>query len=82
MVKPKNHSKEWSNLDNTDLRLLVEANKPFVEISNIMQRTLAATITQAQRLNLIHVQDVGGEVRSKIIYKINYLESIPWSDFK
>ena len=82
MGKPKNHSKEWSNLDNTDLRLLVEANKPFVEIANIMQRTLAATITQAQRLNLIHVQDVGGEVRSKIIYKINYLESIPWSDFK
>lgn len=82
MDKPKNHSKEWDNLDNTNLRLLVESNKSFVEISNIMQRTLAATITQAQRLNLIHVQDVGGEIRSKIIYKITYLESIPWSTFK
>lgn len=82
MDKPKNHSKEWNNVDNTDLKLLVEAGKSFIEISNIMGRTLAATITQAQRLNLIHVQDVGGEVRSKIIYKINYLESIPWSTFK
>lgn len=82
MDKPKNHSKEWNNVDNTDLKLLVEAGKSFIEISNIMGRTLAATITQAQRLNLIHVQDVGGEVRSKIIYKNNYLESIPWSTFK
>lgn len=82
MDKPANHSKEWTNLDNTNLKLLVETNKSFTEISNTMQRTLAATITQAQRLNLIHVQDVGGEIRSKIIYKINYLESIPWGDFK
>ncbi|UVK80486.1 hypothetical protein [Escherichia phage vB_EcoM_PD205] len=82
MDKPANHSKEWSNLDNTNLRILVESNKSFIEISNIIGRTLAATITQAQRLNLIHVQDVGGEIRSKIIYKINYLESIPWSTFK
>ena len=82
MDKPANHSKEWTNLDNTNLKLLVETNKSFAEISNTMQRTLAATITQAQRLNLIHVQDVGGEIRSKIIYKINYLESIPWGDFK
>lgn len=82
MDKPANHSKEWNNLDNTNLKLLVETGKSFTEISNIMQRTLAATITQALRLNLIHVQDVGGEVRSKIIYKINYLESIPWSNFK
>lgn len=82
MGKPANHSKEWSNLDNTNLKILVESNKSFVEISNAMQRTLAATIIQAQRLNLIHVQDVGGEIRSKIIYKISYLESIPWSNFK
>lgn len=82
MDKPVNHSKEWSNLDNTNLNILVESNKSFIEISNIMGRTLAATITQAQRLNLIHVQDAGGEIRSKIIYKINYLESIPWSTFK
>lgn len=82
MDKPANHSKEWSSLDNTNLKILVESNKSFIEISNTMQRTLAATITQAQRLNLIHVQDVGGEIRSKIIYKISYLESIPWSNFK
>lgn len=82
MGKPANHSKEWSNLDNTNLKILVESNKSFVEISNTMQRSLAATITQAQRLNLIHVQDVGGEIRGKIIYKISYLESIPWSNFK
>ncbi|MCW6831726.1 hypothetical protein [Salmonella enterica] len=82
MDKPANHSKEWTNLDNTNLKLLVETNKSFVEISNTMQRTLAATITQAQRLNLIHVQDVGGEIRSKIVYRISYLESIPWSNFK
>ena len=82
MDKPANHSKEWSNLDNTNLKILVESNKSFIDISNIMGRTLAATITQAQRINLIHVQDVGGEIRSKIIYKINYLESIPWSTFK
>lgn len=82
MGKPANHSKEWSNLDNTNLKILVESNKSFVEISNTMQRSLAATITQAQRLNLIHVQDVEGEIRGKIIYKISYLESIPWSNFK
>lgn len=39
MSKPANHSKEWTNLDNTDLKLLVESNKSFVEISEIMQRT-------------------------------------------
>lgn len=82
MNKPANHSKEWTNLDNTALKLLVESNKSFVEISEIMQRTLAATITQAQRLSLIFVKDVGGEVRSKIIYKLIHLESIHWSNFK